>query len=106
MENKITPKIIFFKGYSTWVSKIQGVIFVNDENDAKALFKMLCEQDDYWEHYEHLIKVLPEDFQIESEDQLKKFCHYCGKTDIYDVESLREKIDFIIYQYYENECQY
>lgn len=104
MKIQIVPKIILFAGDNSWYPKMQSVIFVQSEEDAEILFKLLCEQDEYWESYRNLIKVIPTDFQIENERDLDKYCKYCGKTDIYDVEELRQKFDrFIIYQYQE-EC--
>jgi len=79
---------------------MQGVIFVEKEQDIEPLFKLLCEQDDYWESYKELIKVAPK--EIDKRSDLQQYCQYCGKTDIYDVKALKEQIPFIIYQYRED----
>lgn len=94
MEIKITR---VFKGYNSWDSKVEGVILVEKEEDVGPLFQLLCEQDDYWEDYRELIQVAPK--EIEKLEDLQKLCSYVGKTDIYDVDALKEKIPFIIYQY-------
>lgn len=86
-----------FNGYDSWESKVYGVILVQKEEDIEPLFKLLCEQDDYWEDYKELIQVAPK--EIEKIEDLEDLCSYVGKTDIYDVSALKEKIPFIIYQY-------
>jgi hypothetical protein len=93
----IRPRQI--KSQDSWESKIQGVLFVEKEKDIETLWILLCEQDDYWEDYKHLIKVAPK--EIDNEEDLKKYCQYVGKTDIWNVKELQQKIDFIIFQYYE-----
>lgn len=94
MQILIKPKL--FEGQSNWSTKQNGVVLVEKEEDIEPLFKLLCEQDDYWESYKNLIKVAPK--QIDSIDEISRMCEYVGKTDIYDVESLKKKIPFIIYQ--------
>lgn len=94
MEILISPKI--FKGYDSWYTKQNGVILVEKEEDIEPLFKLLCEQDDYWENYKNLIKVAPK--EIDSVADISRMCEYVGKTDIYDVEKIRKQIPFIIYQ--------
>jgi hypothetical protein len=94
MEIIIKPRK--FEGDSTWVSKLYGVILVEKEEDIELVWKLLCEQDDYWEDYKHLIKVAPK--EIDSVSEISAMCEYAGKTDIYDVKALQEKIPFIIYQ--------
>lgn len=86
-----------FNGYDSWESKVDGVILVQKEEDIEPLFQLLCEQDDYWEDYKELIQVAPK--EIEKIEDLEDLCSYVGKTDIYDVAALKEKIPFIIYQY-------
>lgn len=98
---KVTFKPRTFDGQSSWEPKMQGVIFVKSEEDIDKLWKVLCEQDDYWESYKKLIKVLPEG-EFKDETDFIKYCDYVGKTDIYDVKSVREKVDFMIYQYRED----
>jgi len=88
---------IFFKGQDYWDSKVDGVILVQKEEDIEPLFKLLCEQDEYWKYYKGLIQVAPK--EIEKIEDLEDLCSYVGKTDIYDVATLKEKIPFIIYQY-------
>lgn len=77
-------KKIFCANY--WHSKYEGVIFVRKEEDINPLFEALVEQDSYWGAYKYLIKVIP---IIESEKSIKEHCNYVGKTDIYDVKSLK-----------------
>lgn len=94
MEIKITN---VFKGDDNWLSKKNGVVLVEKESDIEPLFKLLVEQDDYWKKYKNLIKVAPK--EIESYRDLDKLCEWCGKTDIYNLKELQEKIPFIIYQF-------
>ena len=98
MKIKIKPQYI--EGDATWEPKMEGVIFVEKEEDIEPLWQLLCEQDDYWEDYKNLIKVSPG--EISSREELKRYCEPVGKTDIYDVKSIQEKIPFFIYQY--SEC--
>lgn len=95
---KILIRPRYFEGCSSWETKVNGVVLVEKEEDIEPLWKLLCEQDDYWESYKNLIKVAP--VEIDSEAEISRMCEYCGKTDIYDVKSLQEKIPFIIYQEY------
>lgn len=97
MEIRIKPQT--FKGVNDWQPKIEGVILVAKEEDIEPLFKLLCEQDEYWESYKKLIKVAPT--EINSPSDLISMCSYVGKTDIYDVPKLKQQIDFLIYQYIE-----
>jgi len=94
MEILIKPRK--FTGFNSWDSKMNSVILVEKEGDIEPLWKLLCEQDDYWKDYLHIIKIAPK--EIDSEKDIIVMCEYCGKTDIYDVDSLRKKIPFIIYQ--------
>lgn len=96
MEIKITPKPRKFSGHSVWDTKVDGVVLVEKEEDIEPLYKLLVEQDDYWEGRKNLIKVAPK--EIEHEQELDHLCEYVGKTDIYNLEELQEKIPFIIYQ--------
>jgi hypothetical protein len=92
--------LIPFTGSDTWNSKCYGAIFTKNESDKKLLYELLCEQDEYWKKYSDLVQILPTD--IHSISDLQKKCHYVGKTDIYDVDELRTKVDFLIYQYYDD----
>lgn len=94
---KILIKPKYFTGYTGWCQKVQGVVLVEKEEDIDPLFKLLCEQDEYWEDYKHLIKVAPK--EIDNASDLYNLCSYCGKTDIYNLEELQSKINFLIYQY-------
>ena len=87
-----------FVGQNYWHKKMNGVILVQNEEDIEPLWKLLCEQDDYWDNYKHIIKVSPK--EIDSVSDISRMCEYCGKTDIYDVEEIRSKIPFIIHQEY------
>jgi hypothetical protein len=87
-----------FTGCNSWQSRLNGVILVEKEEDIEPLWKLLIEQDDYWEHYKEVIQVSPK--EIDGEADISKMCVYVGKTDIYDVEGLRSKIPFIMYQEY------
>jgi hypothetical protein len=81
----------------TWTPKLQGVILVPTEKDIAPLFRALCAQDEYWKFYPELIKVAPA--SITHPSDLEPMCEYCGKTDIYNVEELKEYHDFLIYQH-------
>ena len=94
MEIIITPRK--FTGNSKWQRKMNGVLLVEKESDIEPLWELLCEQDTYWEAYKHVIKVAPK--EIDSDERLSEMCAYTGKTDIYDIPSLRSKIEFLIYQ--------
>ncbi len=96
MEIIIKPQI--FKGCDYWYSKRNGVILVEKEEDIEPLWKLLIEQDDYWEHYREVIKVAPK--EIDGEGDIARMCVYVGKTDIYDVQELQSKVPFIMYQEY------
>lgn len=103
MEIKIKPQV--FIGYESWEPKRQGVVFVAKEEDIEPVWEALCEQDDYWESYKHVIKVAPT--EIDSISDICWLCEYCGKTDIYNVPKLKAKlaergIEIILYQYNEN----
>ena len=93
---KIIIKPREFKCQSFWYSKRESVILVEKQEDIEPLWRLLCEQDDYWEPYKNLIKVAPK--EIDSVDDISRMCEYCGKTDIDDVEALKSHISFIIYQ--------
>ena len=94
MEIIIKPRR--FEGCSYWEPKMEGVVLVEKQEDIEPLWKLLCEQDDYWESYKEVIQVAPK--EISSESDLIKMCVYVGKTDIYEPEKIREKIPFIMYQ--------
>lgn len=94
MHIQIKPQI--FTGHTHWYNKQVGVVFVEKEENIDPLFELLMAQDDYWENKKHLIKVAPK--EIDSLDDLDEYLEYVGKTDIYHIEYLKEKIPFIIYQ--------
>lgn len=94
MEIIIRPKK--FEGDTYWQSKVYGVILVEKEEDIEPLWKLLCEQDDYWESYKKIIKVAPK--EIDSVSDISRMCEYVGKTDIYEPEKLQAQIPFIMYQ--------
>lgn len=94
MEIKIKPQT--FKCQGWWREKIKGVVLVAKEEDIEPLFKLLCEQDEYWEGHKELIKVAPS--EINGVRDLSEMCDYVGKTDIYDIPKLKEQIDFLLYQ--------
>lgn len=93
MEIKITT---YIKCLGNWNSKCNGVVLVKYKKDIEPLWKLLCEQDEYWKSYKELIKVAPK--QIDSLSELNALVKYCGKTDIYNIEELKKKIPFMIYQ--------
>ena len=97
MKILIRPQV--FTGCKSWQSKLDGVILVEKQEDIEPLWKLLCEQDDYWESYKNLIKVSPK--EIDSIGEIAGMCQYCGKTDIYDPESIQKIVPFIMYQTYE-----
>ena len=82
---------------NSWTPKMQSVIFVKTRKDKDKLFELLVEQDGYWETYKHIIQITPR--LIEREEDLREYCGYCGKTDIWYPEKLKELVDFTIYQY-------
>lgn len=92
----ITIKPQKFTGSLKWYSKLSSVIFVEKKEDIEPLWKLLCEQDEYWEQYKKIIKVAPK--EINNEYDLNKYCEYCGKTDIYEIDKLKKKVPFIIHQ--------
>jgi len=96
MEIIIKPRAL--KSAEMWLNKLNSVILVEKEEDVEPLWKLLCEQDDYWEEYKNIIKIAPK--EIESEREIVNMCEYCGKTDIDNIKSLQEKIPFIIFQNY------
>lgn len=96
MEIIIKPRK--FVGDTSWESKLNGVILVEKEEDIEPLWKLLCEQDDYWENYKEVIQVAPK--EISSEGEIRRMCVYVGKTDIYNPQELQTKIPFIMYQEY------
>jgi hypothetical protein len=96
MEILIRPRK--FTGCTSWQSKLNGVILVEKEEDIEPLWKLLIEQDDYWEHYKEVIQVAPK--EIDGEGDISSMCVYVGKTDIYNVQELQSKIPFIIHQEY------
>jgi hypothetical protein len=96
MEILIKPRI--FIGCTSWQSKLNGVILVENEEFIELLWNLLIEQDDYWEYYKEVIQVAPK--EIDGESDILKMCVYVGKTDIYNPEELQSKIPFIMYQEY------
>ena len=97
MQILVRPQI--FTGCDNWQKKLDGVILVEKQEDIEPLWKLLCEQDDYWESYKNLIKVSPK--EIDSIGEIAGMCQYCGKTDIYEPEKIRTIVPFIMYQIYE-----
>jgi len=96
MEILIRPRK--FTGCTSWQSNLNGVILVEKEEDIEPLWKLLIEQDDYWEHYKEVIQVAPK--EIDGEGDISSMCVYVGKTDIYNVQELQSKIPFIMHQEY------
>jgi hypothetical protein len=94
MKILIRPKE--FTGDTQWVRKHEGVILVEKEEDIEPLWKLLCEQDEYWESYKKIIKVAPK--EIDDISEIINMCQYAGKTDIYHPEKIKEIIPFIMYQ--------
>lgn len=85
-----------------WGHKRESVVFVNSESDIDAVYEVLCQQDDYWKSYKKLIKVAPS--EILSVYDLQRYCEYCGKCDIYDVQKVKSKlrelgIEILLFQY-------
>jgi hypothetical protein len=68
---------------------------VEKEEDIDFLHGLLCEQDSYWKDYRHIIQVGEK--TINSMQDLDCKLENCGKTDIYDIESLRTKCNFILF---------
>lgn len=84
------------KCQGSWYPKYESVILVESEEDIEPLFEALCKQDDYWKSYKNLIKVAPK--SIDSISDIEHLCEYCGKTDIYNIEEIKQKFNFLIYQ--------
>lgn len=108
MKLKVQPRVQFIQTSVDWEPKMQGVVFVQRKEDIEKVWKLLCEQDDYWESYKKVIKVLPFD-TIKSTRDLEVYCEYVGRTDIYDIDDFNEKcqkegIDVFLFQYRENDC--
>jgi hypothetical protein len=72
------------KSDTKWYYKGYGVIFVDKQENIKPVLDYLIEQDDYWENYPELIKVIPqfENNEVESDGSLRSQMQYVGKTDI------------------------
>ena len=90
----------FLECQGNWAYKGHGVVLVKKEEHVEPLFTALCEQDDYWKSYKHLIKLAPE---MVVGNNIDLMCEYCGKIDIYDIPKLKQKmmeqgIEFILYQ--------
>jgi len=98
MEILIKPMPSKVQCFEYWHSKKPSVILVETEEVKEKLFNALVEQDDYWMslNKKHLIKIAPK--EIKDLRDLDDMCEYGGKTDIYDIDVLKEKFDFIIYQ--------
>ena len=79
---------------------MKGVILVEKEEHIEPLWKLLCEQDDYWENYKHIIKVSPQ--EIDSEADIACMCEWNGKTDIHNPEEINKIIPFKMYQEHES----
>jgi len=94
---KIPIKPQYLECQGAWSSKRQGVVLVKNEEDKKRVYIMLCEQDDYWENYPELVQIAP--VEINSIEDIKGMCRYCGKTDIYMMEAMKDRVDFMVYQY-------
>lgn len=99
---KILIKPKEFTGDDYWESKLNGVILVEKEEDIEPLWRLLVEQDDYWENYKDVIQVAPK--EIDGEGDISKMCVYVGKTDIYNPKELQDKIPFIMYQESSDYC--
>ena len=87
-----------FTGCTSWESKLNGIILVEKEEDIETLWKLLIQQDSYWDHYKEVIQVAPK--EIDGEGDIARMCVYVGKTDIYNPQELQAKISFIMYQEY------
>jgi len=94
MEIIIKPRI--FTGCTSWESKLNGVILVEKEEDIEPLWNLLIEQDYYWKHHKEVIQVAPK--EIDGVGDISRMCVYVGKTDIDNVQELKSKIPFIMYQ--------
>ena len=53
----IKPNV--FTGNTAWESKRESVILVKKKTDIEPLYKLLCEQDNYWLNHKNLIQVAP-----------------------------------------------
>lgn len=105
MKIEIKPVVTTVQCNNYWTSKINGAVFVEKEEDIEPVWKVLCEQDEYWECYKNLIKVAP--LEVPDPTYLQRYCENCGKTDIYNVDEVKRKlaeqgIEIILYQYWED----
>jgi hypothetical protein len=87
MEIKVRPSVISSDDY--WGRKGEGVVFVTDESHIETAWKVLCEQDDYWESYKELIKVAP--LEVNHRSDLRHYMEWAGKTDV-DIPAVRAKL--------------
>ena len=79
-----------------WLSKRPSVIFVKNQEDKQKLYSLLVAQDDYWEGESKLIRVFSDDYT--EYRKIYSVLENCGKLDIYNVDEIRGKVDFIIFQ--------
>jgi len=94
MEIKIKPKI--FKGFHMWYPVDNGVIFIEKKEHIEPLWELLCEGDEDWKNYKHVIKIAPK--EINSISDLDDMCEKCTSLNISEAEKIQSKIPFIIYQ--------
>lgn len=90
-----------FEGQNYWESKTFGVVLVEKDEHINLLWKLLCKQDEYWECRKDVIKVAPK--EISSISELSTMCIYVGKTEIYNIKELQDKIPFILHQIAQDE---
>ncbi len=76
------------KSSNNWYYKGYGVVFVDKQENIKAVYDLLVEQDSYWEREDEineLIKVVPENFAM---NKVLTEIEYTYKMNIYDVIGL------------------
>jgi hypothetical protein len=92
---KIPTTPSFIESDDTWYQKGHGAIFIEKEEHREPVFKILCEQDDYWEDYwkdelERIIHIAPKEANSRSELLSDNYVNV-GKVAIYDVKGFIAK---------------
>lgn len=76
----------------TWITKGDGVIFVDKEENIDIVFNYLVNQDEYFAPKKNLIKVIPhfKDNIIENKSVFYNYLECVGKTDIYSMDDFMD----------------
>jgi len=84
-------------GQDYWDYKKQSIIFVKNQDDLELLHGLLKEQDENWKDYKYLLHILTD--EIKTLGDLENIALFSGKTQIYDVQKIKEKVDFLLFQF-------